>query len=132
MNNKDETQQVRTAVALLRITLGLIIVATWFENLGKGLYTAQGLTDLFTHPDWGIFTNGGGAFLGYEALVRATVLKVPGLFGTFQLVGELLLGLGLLFGGLTGLSGGGARHSFFSICFSLTGEVGNGCGHMCC
>jgi hypothetical protein len=50
-----EAQWLRRGVALLRVTLGIIILVTWWENFQKGLYTAQGITDLFIHPDWGAF-----------------------------------------------------------------------------
>ncbi|MCI0394545.1 MAG: hypothetical protein L0332_18370 [Chloroflexi bacterium] len=118
-----EGRRLRTAVAVLRMTLGVIILATWFDNLRKGIYTAQGLTDLFTHPDWGIFTFGGGAFLGYRGLVEATILQVPGLFATFQMVAELLMGLGLLLGALTPLAGVGATFFFFNLFLAYLGHT---------
>ena len=123
MAQSTEMKNIRKYVALLRFTLGVIILATWMENLQKGLYTAQGFTDLFTHPDWGIFTNGGGALLGYRGFIENTLLRIPGIFGPFQMVAELLMGLGLLVGGLTPLAGAGATLFFLNLFFSYFGNT---------
>lgn len=122
MNNTDEDQGLRRYIVILRITLGVIILATWFENLNKGIYTAQGITDLFNHPDWGAFTNGGGALPGYKPIIENTVLQAPGLFAIFQMVAELLMGLGLLVGGLTPLAGAGATIFFFNLFLTYLGN----------
>ena len=117
-----EVQWLRGAVALLRITLGIIILVTWLNNLQKGIYTAQGITDLFTHPDWGAFTHGGGALFGYRAIIENTILQFPGLFASFQMIAELLLGLGLLIGSLTPLVGAGATLFFFNLFLTYAGN----------
>ncbi len=122
MAKSRETQVTIRAVALLRITLGIIILATWWENLQKGIYTAQGITDLFLHPDWGAFTNGGGALPGYRPIVEATILQFPGAFAAFQLIAELLMGLGLLVGGFTPLAGAGATFFFFNLFLTYFGN----------
>jgi uncharacterized membrane protein YphA (DoxX/SURF4 family) len=122
MPQTSEGQYLRRVVAVLRITLGVIILATWLENLQKGIYTAQGITDLFTHPDWGAFTNGGGALPGFRPIIENTVLRIPGLFAAFQLVAELLMGLGLLVGGLTPIAGAGAAFFFFNLFLTYLGN----------
>lgn len=122
MNNSMEGRQLRRIIAILRITLGIIILATWWENLQKGLYTAQGITDLFTHPDWGIFTKGGGALPGYRPLIENTILQAPGVFAVFQMVAELLMGLGLFFGALTPLAGAGATFFFMNLFLAYLGN----------
>jgi uncharacterized membrane protein YphA (DoxX/SURF4 family) len=116
-----EAQWLRRGVALLRVTLGIIILVTWWENFQKGLYTAQGITDLFIHPDWGAFSNGGGALLGYRIIIENTVLQFPGVFAGFQMVAEFLMGLGLLVGGLTPLAGAGAMLFFFNLFLTYFG-----------
>ena len=120
----QQTQAVWSTrgIALLRMTLGVIVLATWWDNLQKGIYTAQGITDLFTHPDWGAFSHGGGALFGYRTLVESTILQVPGLFAGFQLVAEFLMGLGLLVGGLTPLVGAGATFFFFNLFLTYFGN----------
>ena len=88
MNQPQDSNQTRTAVALLRITLGIIILATWFGNVRSGLYTAEGLTGFF---NW-LFDaqNGNGSSLTfYKAFLDTAVVPVAGLFGGFQLVGQL-------------------------------------------
>ncbi|MFZ0548417.1 MAG: hypothetical protein WAM60_23415 [Candidatus Promineifilaceae bacterium] len=123
MTNQTQEHRLRQIVAILRITLGVIILATWFENLQKGIYTAQGITDLFTHPDWGAFTYGGGALPGYRPIIEHTVLQVPGLFAMFQMVAELLMGLGLLVGGLTPVVGTAAAFFFFNLFLTYFGNT---------
>ena len=39
--------RLRQAVAILRITLGVILVVTWYKNLQDGIYTADGIVGLF-------------------------------------------------------------------------------------
>jgi len=122
MNSSSESRFLRTLFAVLRIVLGVIILVTWWDNLQKGLYTAQGITDLLTHPDWGAFPNGGGALPGYRPIIESTVLQVPGVFGAFQMVAELLIGLGLLFGALTPLVGAGASFFFLNLLLTYFGN----------
>ena len=116
---KNEVQQ-QTAVSLLRITLGVIILATWYGNLVDGLYTADGLTGFF---NW-LFDaeNGNGSSLGwYKAFLDVAVIPVAGPFAVFQLVGELLLGLALLFGAFTRLFSIAAMFFFANLFFSYFG-----------
>ena len=47
MSNNHEVQTLRGVVAVLRITVGVILLVTWFENLQGGIYTADGITGLF-------------------------------------------------------------------------------------
>jgi thiosulfate dehydrogenase [quinone] large subunit len=122
MTNSKEERQLRRIIAILRITLGIIILATWWDNLQKGIYSAEGITDLFTHPDWGIFTNGGGALPGYRSLIENTILQAPGVFAVFQMVAELLMGLGLFFGLLTPVAGAGATVFFVNLFLAYLGN----------
>ena len=120
MTETNELLKTRQAVAILRIVLGVIILATWQDNVRKGLYTADGLTGFFNwlfDPD-----NGNGSRLTfYKALLEATVLQLPGLFGTFQMLTEFLMGLGLLLGGLTRFFGLAAIFFFLNLFFSYFG-----------
>jgi uncharacterized membrane protein YphA (DoxX/SURF4 family) len=122
MSETNDENRLRRIVAILRITLGVILLATWFDNLQKGIYTAQGITDLFTHPDWGAFTHGGGALPGYRPLIENTILQVPGLFAVFQMTAELLMGLALLFGAFTPLAGAGATFFFLNLFLTYLGH----------
>ena len=91
-------------VAILRITLGVIVLATWWGNIQDDFYTADGLRGFF---DW-LFKSaddgGNGSSLGFvESIVDATVLQAPGFFGFLQTIMEGLIGFGLLIGGFTRL-----------------------------
>ena len=112
-----EAQNLRRLLALLRVTLGVILLVTWYDNLRKGVYTADGISGLF---DW-IFNGTGGGPEFYRALIGGTILQVPGLFGAFQLVAELLLGLGLLFGMFTPVAAAGAALFFFNLFLAYFG-----------
>ncbi len=96
-------------LALLRITLGVIVLVTWKENLDKDLYTGDGLAGLI---NW-LFDaeNGNGSSLsGYKSFLDSVVVPNAGLVAAFQLVVELGIGIGLLVG-------------FFTRFFSLAGAV---------
>ncbi|MEM7111967.1 MAG: DoxX family membrane protein [Chloroflexota bacterium] len=119
MNPAKETQQVRQIVALLRITLGVILLVTWYDNLIKGLYTADGLTGFF---NWLFSPDGNNSsLLWFRDLLNARVLANPGLFATFQMVFELLLALALIFGVFTPIAGLGSAVFFFSLFLSYFG-----------
>jgi len=117
MNQSTETTITYKALAVLRITLGIIILVTWFENLQKGLYTADGITGLFNY----IFNDNGSGPAFYRAFVESTILQAPGLFASFQMIAELLMGLGLLFGFLTPLAGIGALLFFANLTLAFLG-----------
>lgn len=90
-------------VAILRITLGVIILATWFSNITSdpNFYSAEGLRGFF---DW-VFDeeNGNGAsltFIGslFDAIDDAGLL---GAVGFAQIIGEFLIGAALVAGVFT-------------------------------
>lgn len=107
------------ALALLRITLGVIILVTWLDNLQKGLYTADGLIGFF---EWLFSENGNGSsLLWYKQFLDFAVVPVAGLFGVVQLIGELLMGLSLLTGTFTRLFGIISAFFFVNIFLSYFG-----------
>ena len=119
MKNNNLTQQRSTAVALLRITLGIIILATWYGNLKDGLYTADGLTGFL---NWLFDPNGNGSSLTfYKSFLDTAVIPVAGLFGTFQLVTEFLLGVALIAGAYSRLAGIVAMFFFTNLFLSYFG-----------
>ena len=109
--------RLRQAVAVLRITIGVILVATWYDNLREGIYTADGIVGLFNY----IFNDIGGGPAFYRAIINGTILQAPGLFAGFQLVAELLMGLALLFGLFTPLAAAGAALFFFNLFLAYLG-----------
>ena len=113
----QEQNTARQATAILRITLGVILIVTWFKNLQDGIYTADGIVGLFNY----LFNDNGGGPAFYRAIINGTILQVPGLFAVFQLIGELLLGLGLLVGLFTPLAALGAALFFFNLFLAYLG-----------
>ncbi len=121
MSDSKDVRKLRRAVALLRITLGVIILVTWWDNFTKeptSVYTAEGIQGLF---DWIFNTTGGGNFLGYRGIVQNTILQAPAAFAAFQMIAEFLMGLGLLVGGLTRLASLGALFFFLNLFFAFLG-----------
>lgn len=104
------------AVALLRITLGVILLVTWVNNLNNDLYTASGLEGFF---DW-LFKpeaeGGNGSTLGfYQSFLDTVIRPAAGPYALFQLVFEFALGVGLLIGFCTRFFSLSAIIFFFTI-----------------
>lgn len=106
------------AVALLRITLGVIILVTWWGNIGDDFYTGDGIEGFL---NWA-FTeepNGNGSSLGFvDSILDNTVVPVSGVAAILQLVIEGAIGIGLLVGGFTRLASLGAM-GFFALLFLI-------------
>ena len=120
MNDQNELSNLRAAVALLRITLGVIILATWYHNLQDGLYTAEGLTGFF---NW-LFDsqNGNGSTLTfYQAFLNVVIDPIAGPFATFQMIAEFAMGLALLLGLFTRFFGIVAMFFFANLFLSYFG-----------
>ena len=120
MSHSTETEKIRGIVALLRITLGVILLATWWDNLGKGLYSGEGLVDFFS---W-LFDaeSGNGSQLHvYKQLLDGTILRLPSLFAGFQLMAELMIGLLLLLGLFTPIAGAAAAFFFANLFLAYLG-----------
>jgi uncharacterized membrane protein YphA (DoxX/SURF4 family) len=120
MNQEEKINRYQQAVALLRATLGVIILVTWYDNLTKGLYTAEGLTGFF---NW-LFDaqNGNGSSLGfYKSILDAVIVPLAGPFAFFQMIAELLMGLALLLGGLTRFFGLAAVIFFTNLLLAYFG-----------
>lgn len=120
MNQSKEIQQARAVLALLRITLGVLILATWYENLQSGLYTADGLAGFF---NW-LFDaqNGNASSLGwYRVFLDTAVLPIAAPFAIFQMIAEFLMGLALLVGAYTRFFGLGAMFFFANLFLSYFG-----------
>ena len=117
MTESNDARFLRSLFALLRITLGIILLVTWWDNLQKDVYTADGIRGLF---NW-IFNETGGGPEWYRSIINSTVLAAPGVFAVFQMIAELALALGLLFGVLTPIAGLGATAFFANLFLSYYG-----------
>ncbi len=119
MTTETELERRSVALALLRMTLGLIILVTWTDNLAKGLYTADGLTGFF---NWLAAPDGnGGALRFYHDFLRASIAPIAGTFATFQMVAEFVMGLGLLLGAFTPLFAVAAMFFFLNLFLAYFG-----------
>ncbi len=87
-------------VAVLRVTVGLLFVTQWYDNLVGGLYTPAGLEGLFNY----YFGAAENPLPFYVQFVNTVILPVAPVFTKFQLVMELLMGLAFLAGFLTPLT----------------------------
>jgi len=96
MTETANTHKGSVGVALLRITLGVILLVAWFDNLDKGLYTADGFEGFMNY----LFDeNGNNSSLGfYKSILDAVVIPFAGPYGVFQAVIELIVALALVFG----------------------------------
>lgn len=119
MTSEPRTRTGSIPVALLRITLGIIVLATWLDNLDKDLYTADGLEGFLNS----LFDeNGNGSSLSfYESFLDSVVIPLAGPYAAFQLVTELALGIGLFLGVFTRAVSLGAAFFFFNLFLSYFG-----------
>lgn len=116
----EETKQATLGIALLRITLGVIILATWRSNLADDLYTSDGITGFLR---WLSDSESGNAssFGAYHSFLDAVIIPNAGAVGAIQLVVEFLVGLGLLLGLCTRLASIGALVFFLNLFMAYVG-----------
>ncbi|MDX1417779.1 MAG: DoxX family protein [Candidatus Promineifilaceae bacterium] len=120
VQEKDNVGQMGMALALLRITLGVIILVTWYDNLRSGLYTADGLVGFF---NW-LFDaeNGNGSSLLFvKSYLDTFIVPIAGPFAAFQMIAELTMGLALLLGVITRLFSLAAIFFFINVLLSYFG-----------
>ena len=119
-DKEKEVNRLRIALALLRMTMGIIILVTWYDNLRSGLYTADGLTGFF---NW-LFDaeNGNGSRLFFvKSYLDMFIVPIAGPFAMFQLIAELVMGLALLLGFFTRLFSLAAMFFFGNIFLTYFG-----------
>ncbi len=106
-------------VALLRITLGVIFIVTWADNLEKDLYTPDGLEAFLD----GLFDENGNdsAFAGYKTFIDAIIIPIAPFYAPFQGVIEFVLGIGLIVGVMTRALALAAAAFFFQLFLSYIG-----------
>jgi uncharacterized membrane protein YphA (DoxX/SURF4 family) len=109
-------------VTILRIVLGLILVATWYDNVDKSLYSAENFAGFLNWLALAEADGGNGSSLGwYHSLLDTVVISNAGFFGAVQLVVELLIGLGLVFGIFTRMASAIAVGFFASLLLAYFG-----------
>ena len=100
MRLPDRFQQPSTSltwIALLRIMIGLVFLTTWYSNLQKGFYTADGLQTFFTD----VFPQDQNPLSWYAGFIQEVILPIRAVFAPFQLVAEFLLAVALIIGTFT-------------------------------
>ena len=89
-------------LAILRITLGVIVLVAWFDNLDKGLYTGDGLVGFIDYLFNAEEGQGNASSLTiYKSFLDAAVVPFAPIVSKFQLVIELGIGIGLILGAFT-------------------------------
>lgn len=109
MSESKDTYKLRRTVALLRITLGVIFLVTWWENLQKGLYQADNFAGFINS------LAAGHPIAGYRNFLTGVVAPNATIFATFQLVTELGMGVALVLGLFTPLAALGATVFFLNL-----------------
>lgn len=87
-------------IALLRILVGFLFLFTWWENIGKGFYTPEGLVYFFTD----VFPQNANPLGWYAAFIDNVILPIRHIFAPVQFVGEFLMGAFLILGMFTRLT----------------------------
>jgi uncharacterized membrane protein YphA (DoxX/SURF4 family) len=82
-------------LALVRLTIGALFISTFFENLGKGLYTTAGYANLINY-----YLKAGHAPAAWKAIM-AQAASHAGLAAPMQAMTEISLGVLLVLGLLT-------------------------------
>jgi len=102
MTNAGTAQQATASglyaangLALVRVTIGAMFVWVFFENLGKGLYTASGYSGLINY-----YIKSGHSPAAWKA-VMALVASHAAIAAPLQALSEISLGILLVIGLLT-------------------------------
>jgi len=119
MDVENTQRSGSVSVALLRVTLGVIVLVTWVDNIRKDLYTADGFEGFLDY----LFSEGGNnsGFTLYKDVLDAVVIPLAGPVGILQAIVELAIGLGLLFGIGTRMSSLLAALFFVNVFFAYVG-----------
>ncbi len=120
MTTANEAQRLRQIVVILRVVLGIIFLVTWWENLQKGLYQGENFANFI---NW---LADGHPIGFYGAFLTGVIVPMASVFGPFQMITELGMGLALLLGVFTPVASIGAAFFFLNLLMSYlnpnTGE----------
>lgn len=98
-NMHDQNKIDGSYIVLLRITLGLAFLTTWFSNLNKGAFTASGFVETINyfidHPEHVITPA--------DDIIRNIAFPNAAIFGIGWLIVELFISISLTFGLFTRL-----------------------------
>src|SRR5580693_7765321 len=91
----SEERDARIGLAIVRLTIGAMLVWVFFENLGKGLYTPAGYSGLINY-----YIQHGHAPEAWKAVMAAAASHAA-MAAPLQAVAEISLGVLLVIGLLT-------------------------------
>jgi len=94
-------RQGNLGAAIMRITLGVIVLVTWWSNItgDTNLYSGDGLRGLLNWLGQSAEEGGNGGSLGFvHSILDSVVAPNAGFFGFVQGIVEFLIGLALLLG----------------------------------
>ena len=127
MSSSKEAQNLRSIIVLLRVVLGIVLLATWWENINKGLYQPDSFANFI---NW---LADGHPIAWYGNFLTGVIAPNAAIFGAFQLITELGMGLALLVGVFTPPAAFGATFFFLNLFMAYTIPTpGNGFGRMFC
>jgi len=110
-------RSARLALAVLRVAIGAMFVWVFFENLGKGAYTAAGYKGVIDY-----YLKSGHAPAAWKA-VMSTAAANASVAGPLQAAAELLFGVCLVTGTATRLVGAAAGGFLFTLWLSELGAA---------
>jgi uncharacterized membrane protein YphA (DoxX/SURF4 family) len=105
------------ALAVLRVVLGVMLVSTFFENLGKGAYTPAGYKGVIDY-----YLKNGHSPEVWKSLISVAAAH-PRIFAPLQAVTELGLGVLLIAGAATRVVGILAGAWLFTLWLSELGAA---------
>jgi uncharacterized membrane protein YphA (DoxX/SURF4 family) len=95
LQNEADTSQAAYGLALVRLIIGAMLVSVFFENLGKGLYTHAGYTNLINY-----YVKASHSPAAWKA-VMAFMASHAAIVAPMQALTEISLGILLVIGLLT-------------------------------
>jgi hypothetical protein len=107
-----------TWLAVLRALVGVVILTSWFSNLGKGYYTPDGLLKFFTQ----VFPQSANPLSWYAGFITGVILPIRSVFAPFQLVAECMLERALLTAGFPRLFSLAGIFFLFNTLFATFGH----------
>ena len=116
--DKMTAQQISGGyLVILRITLGLAFLGTWFSNLDKGVFTPEGFISTIEY----FINDPNHTVTPMDSLVRDYIFPNAKYFVIFHFVTELAIAASLILGGFTRT---GSALGLFLSAFFMFGTLG--------
>ena len=105
----------RQALAVIRVVVGLMLVSTFFENLGKGAYSPAGYKGVIDY-----YIKNGHSPASWKA-IESVLAANASIVGPLQAIGELGMGVSLVLGVAIRVVGVAAGAFLFGLWLSELG-----------